>query len=66
MVLHNTLRFTDLKRTSRKFVSQQRQPDVRHFGHIVNHGLDWICKPWIGFGKDGFEKHRFVETKWQC
>ena len=36
------------------------------YGHVVKHGLDWICKTWTGFVKDGFvnggfAKHGFVK-----
>ena len=30
-------------------------------GHIVKHGLDWICKTRTGFVKHGFVKHGFVK-----
>ena len=30
-------------------------------GHIVKHGLDWICKTRTGFVKRGFVKRGFVK-----
>ena len=35
-------------------------------GHIVKHGvewsgLEWICKTWTGFVKDGFEKGGLIK-----
>ena len=30
-------------------------------GHIVKHGLDWICKTRTGFVKHGFVKRGFVK-----